>query len=380
MVADFRFNGPQSYSPLLSALAEAPQNKAKLDILQEQNKRSRLNELLTNMSNAATVARNIQLIHQTRNQIQGQEKMTGLMNQTNPLAGAASAANPDAFSTGLAGVQAPFAGLDSMMGAAPQAGTGVPLQGEGVSDPKKAVIMNKLFPTQYEVSSNPDTGLREMVSKIPGMPIIPVDKPSAKGLATNPDDLNPVQRKALPELANKFNEESKSEQEVLLNVKEFQNLAKMKNPISDTSLKILTPRLTGIVARLNPTTLEAFGGSAAITDKIEASLQKAKSGTLTSSDRKFLTDFADVVGSSANDALKQKLDDAVSRAQGSVPGVHPSLLSKSIGGNTQDRIKNYKSISGQATMADPKVRFKQLTAGNKLSKQAAYAQMHEEGY
>lgn len=408
MATDFRFNGQTSYSPLLSALAEAPQNAAKLAILKEQNTRQRLSDLLTNMSNAASLARNIQLIHQGNNQIAGEEGVTKIATQSNPLAGAVSAANPEAFSAGLSSVQAPFMGLDTMMGGgqppqpsasaapplaqgegglpgatqsqAPQSSPSIPMQSEGVQDPRKAIIMNKLFPSQYQLSTDPNNGLQRLVSSIPGMPIIPVDKPQTQNLITDPKDLNPIQIKALPEFADKFATDSKPEQEVLLNTKEFKGLAASKNPISDTTLKLLAPRLTGIVARINPTTLDAYGGSSAVVDKINSSLERAKNGKLTDKDRSFLVNLANNVESTANDALKQKLGDAVSKAQVSIRGVDPGLLAKAIGGNTQDRINSYKPISGsQSPKVPASARFKQLT-GKGISKQAAYTQMHDEGY
>lgn len=85
-----QFDFQQSTSPLLAAIAQAPAQRQQMEIQAEQNRRERLNSLLNNLSQFASVARNVQQLQagqlqqqQAESQMQGQQRLQGLFNGAN---------------------------------------------------------------------------------------------------------------------------------------------------------------------------------------------------------------------------------------------------------------------------------------------------------
>lgn len=90
-----QFDFQTSSSPLLTALAQAPQQKQQAEIQLEEARRQRLNSLLGNMQQFATLARNVQQIkqasleqEQTQQQMSARNNLADLFGRQNePVAG-----------------------------------------------------------------------------------------------------------------------------------------------------------------------------------------------------------------------------------------------------------------------------------------------------
>jgi hypothetical protein len=72
-----------------------------------------------------------------------------------------------------------------------------------------------------------------------------------------------------------------------------------KNPVADNSIPTFMARASGEVGNLSEADKAPFGGSAAITNKINQITQKAMTGALTDDNRKFVRDLAVLMGKSA---------------------------------------------------------------------------------
>jgi hypothetical protein len=342
MATDFRFNGTNSYSPLLAALAQAPYHAATLKIEQEKNNRERLSSLLTNMSNAAQLARTVQ-------QQQAINEQKKLMAQKSPLAGAAAGVAPEAAAAGTLGVTAPFMGLDAMMGQQPSAPTSqLNLSGEGGTpmDSRKAVIMNKLFPSQYEVSTNPTTGMRELVSKIPGLPSLPVDQsgtPMATGDIKPGESLNPTQKKEAVDTGGwltdqvkelKNNDVYKNAQITIDGARRMRALTAANIPLSEINIQAAQTKLAGI-NRLTEVELERSGIDPGLLPKWQQMVSKMQSKGFIQKNRDELNQMADALEKVQQDNLNDLGSSTLQTMQALRPDIpakrHQAVINGAIG-------------------------------------------------
>lgn len=267
MATDFRFNAQNSYSPLLTALAEAPMNKAKLQIAQEQNSRQRLSDLLTNISSAASLSRNLQVMNAVK-------KLSEQAGGQNSPAGNAAMINPEGFAGTVGQLPATMLGLNTAFPSPTmpvQSQAPAPsLAGEGVTPDNQTPSMRPPQTLDGVPSNSPASNVPEIKNRFimktlfgepqvfkgadglsyshyPGtnIPPTPLEPPRPIQTSSQPGEpLSPEQQKNVKETGDFLSS----------NIKDFRNDSSVKDAKAqiDSAKTLLTLNSVKIpVARLN---------------------------------------------------------------------------------------------------------------------------------
>lgn len=99
----------------------------------------------------------------------------------------------------------------------------------------------------------------------------------------------------------------------------------LKNPIADQALRILIPRLMGEVGNLSESEQAAYGGSPAITSKLNQIWESAATGQLTEENRQYLTQLSKSMYNSQSAVLSQRLGQIVPQTS-KITGIPESTL------------------------------------------------------
>lgn len=346
---DFRFNGPSSYSPLLSALADAPANRAKLQILQEQNQRQRLSDLLTQMSSAASIARNIQLIHQQGVEQKAREDTAKTMNPQNRNLFLGN----QAFGNAYGGMAGTGAGIETMFGGGQQVAPQPNLQGEGVTpndmgvDPQALIRKMKLkaVGTSYHTETNPNTGEQYQVTDSPiGLPPEKINYPTDNSTGVEGKPQLPPK---LMEAANTAKEKFQSRSDVTTNISDLALLdqieagVKSNNPAAVQNLIIERARTGGLPGgRVTSGTQASEVGSQQFGAKIGRYWKKTLTGQLTASDK---ADYLDQIQNQRNVSAKQIIDahQGVAKEVAKQYGIALPVAKKIVGAGLESQMGKY---------------------------------------
>lgn len=304
MATDFRFNAQQSYSPLLAALAEAPLNKAKMQIAQETNQRQRLSDLLTNISSAAATARQFQANHQQAVEQLAREnaakQMGNSLNQNLMLG------NP-AFQQSMGGMAGTGAGIDQMFNSVPSntapsqpAQNGIRGIGEGL-DPEavKQKMKLKALGVSYHTETNPTTGEPYQVTDSPiGIPPEKINYPGQD------ENLPPIQKKDLLEHVGKFRSDPqyKTYTDQIQAARNLRNAVNSENPIARLNALAGQVRESGI-SRVTLPELQMGGHDPSAWESLKQKFETAATGKFTKVNKDELNSLADMIESTGKVGL-----------------------------------------------------------------------------
>jgi hypothetical protein len=340
MATDFSFNGQTSYSPLLSAVSQAPYDAAKLKILQEENQRARLSSLLSNMASAAAIARQIQITGQESQKNQGIKDIQSLMTEPNqnqvignanfqPQSGVQGKpsmfpqgtpigtptdvnatgdisaqpfqpSTPVTFGQTQQGQTQPARLLAALTKANPQSMTenmagisGILASlGGGGQSAKDIPLLQKKLGQEWELKPSPENGKMTAYPKYQGMGgarEIPTDVSTQPGTST----LNPVANQALGDQVKSLTEnpQFKKAQETLSDMQQIEAMIKANNAAGLQQILIQRAESQGLTAgRLNAGSIAKEFGNQSIYARIWRAGQRAVNGQLMDLDKTEMLD------------------------------------------------------------------------------------------
>lgn len=311
MATDFSMNAA-AYAPLLKALAGAPAKRAELQIAQEKNQRERLSTLLSNMSDAAKVARQIQI----QGAINKQSKLAG---GPNTLAGNAATLTPETYAQGTGGITSQIQGIRELFGSNQNPGMGeVPLNPEMQANEKR--LEDNVLYGAPERSTDANTGLTiESRKGIPGNRTV---NPPKDG------ELDPLSRDYLIKRNDAFSSEIKPMIDQIKAAKQLKAITSAQIPAAGIPT-IVEALKAGGLSRITQYETTAAGKDKSLWENAKQTATGLMDGTLTKVNQEQLQALSTVLEKSAQFNIEETKNSYVDQSFEEHPTVGRNKYEKS---------------------------------------------------